>query len=125
MVISGNEENVITTDDTDHIRDWIEEHEGKPAKVDKPGTDVRLGIIFEDEDSDSNLEEISWEEFFEILDEKDLKFAYAQDSGIHLSSEKFDFRDRTEANTEMEEPGVFDNTLETGSDEEEEDDTLP
>lgn len=124
MVILG-EEDVVVTEDPEHIQDWIEEHGGRPAKVDEPGTDTRLGIIFEDEDSDENLKEISWEEFFEIMDGKDLRFVYVQNDSVSLDSQKFDFQDREGANTEMEEPEVFGNTLETEDTEEEDRDVLP
>lgn len=116
----------METDDPENIRDWIEDHGGKPAVADKGDAgDVKLGIKFEDEDSDEKLKVIPWEDFFNILDEKDLVFAYVQNDGIQLNSEKFDFRNREEANTEMEEPGIFGNTLETPDAPGQNDDKLP
>lgn len=119
MPISPNAENVIVTSDPEHIQDWIEEHGGRPAMNDDRGTvDVPLDIIFEDEDEDENLKPIDWEEFFIILNEKDLAFAYDTDENKEiLDSQRFDFIDRKEANTEMEESEVYSNTLETADDE--------
>lgn len=117
MAILGNEEDVIVTNDPDHIEDWIEEHGGKPARTDSSGSvDVELAIKFEDED-DEDLEEIEWEEFFLILDEKDLAFAYVAEERPTLDSQKYDFVERKEANIEIEEDEVFMNTLETAGDE--------
>ena len=119
MPIIDDDAEVIVTEDTDHIQDWIEEHGGKPAMTDEVGSvDIELGIDFEDEDEDENLEPISWEDFFLILDEKDLAFAYVTDEeGYSLNSQKFDFVERKGADTEMEEQEVFDNTLETPDEE--------
>ncbi len=119
MPISPNAENVIVTNDTEHIRDWIEEHDGRPAMNDEAGSiDVEIDIIFEDEDEDENLKPIPWDDFFVILNEKDLAFAYDTDEDKEiLDSQRFDFVDRKEANTEMEESEVYSNTLETADDE--------
>ena len=78
MVIEGENENTVT-EDPEHIRDWMEEHGGKPATTGRSGTvGEELAVKFEDED-DENLQEISWEEFFLILNEKDLAFSYTTD----------------------------------------------
>ncbi len=120
MPLSPNAEDVIVTEDTEHIQDWIEEHGGEPAMNSEAGAvDVEIDVLFEDEDSDENLEPIPWEDFFLIMDEKDLAFAYnADESQNTLNSQRFDFIDRKEANTEMEESSVFLNTLETADREE-------
>lgn len=54
------------------IRKWVEQHDGKPAIV--RGTNDLLRIKFFDIDSD--LEEIRWDKFFQILKEKNLIFIY-------------------------------------------------
>ena len=75
-----------TTTDHDAIRKWAESKGGKPAAVDRTHSDKDVGLIrimFPDAPNshDENLVEISWEEFFEefeakqlalILDEKSL-----------------------------------------------------
>lgn len=66
---------------TDHnkIKRWAEERGGRPATVkstregDEPGV---LRIDFEGYSGEESLEEISWEEFFEKFDEKNLEFLY-------------------------------------------------
>lgn len=63
-----------TTTNHDEIRNWAEERGGKPACVE--GTEDLLRIDFPDNDGDEDLEEISWEEFFEAFEENDLAFLY-------------------------------------------------
>lgn len=63
-----------TTTSHDDIRKWAEARDGHPAKVDTRGKGGILRIDFgEPED---NLEEISWDEFFQIFDENKLAFLY-------------------------------------------------
>ncbi len=63
-----------TTTSHDDIRKWAEARDGRPAKVDTGGKGGILRIDFgEPED---NLEEISWDEFFQIFDENKLAFLY-------------------------------------------------
>jgi hypothetical protein len=63
-----------TTTDHDKIREWAEARGGHPSKVDTGGKGGILRIDFgEPED---NLEEISWDEFFQIFDESELAFLY-------------------------------------------------
>jgi hypothetical protein len=66
-----------TTADHDEIREWAEERGGIPARVQGTGDPEEAGLIrieFPDAPSarDENLEEISWDEFFEKLDEGEL-----------------------------------------------------
>jgi hypothetical protein len=69
---------------TDHetIRQWVEDRNGKPANV--PGTakgDEDVGLVridFAEDGDDKSLEEISWEEFFEKFEEKQLAFLYQE-----------------------------------------------
>jgi len=69
----------IKTTDHDTIRQWVEERNGKPASVSgtsKGDEDVGLvGIDFAEEEDDS-LDEISWDEFFDKFEEKQLAFLY-------------------------------------------------
>ena len=68
---------------TDHalIRNWVDEHDGYPAHVvssEGSGDEGMLRVAFDDVDRPESLKEISWEEFFEEFDEKDLVFAYPE-----------------------------------------------
>ena len=69
------------TTDHDEIRHWVEERNGKPASV--PGTskaDEDVGLLRIDfvENDDESLDEISWDEFFEKFEEKQLAFLYQE-----------------------------------------------
>ncbi len=68
-----------TTIDHDEIRQWIEEREGTPAMVRTDGRGE--GILRVDlGDSEENLMEISWEDFFKMFEVQNLAFVY-QDTG--------------------------------------------
>ncbi|WP_435741579.1 hypothetical protein [Nocardioides sp. SYSU DS0663] len=68
-----------TTTDHDEIRSWVEEHDGKPARVrgteGGEGTGV-LRIDFPGGAGEDQLEHIGWEEWFETFDDNDLAFLY-------------------------------------------------
>jgi hypothetical protein len=68
------------TTDHEEIRQWVEDRKGKPASVagtSKVGQDAGLlGIDFAEEGEDESLEEISWDEFFEKFEQKQLAFLY-------------------------------------------------
>lgn len=68
-----------TTTDHDEIRKWAEERDGRPAKVetDRPGGILRIDFG----EPDKNLEQISWEEFFEIFDSNKLAFLHQDETG--------------------------------------------
>jgi len=65
----------------DEIRKWAEERDGKPSVVKSThkngGGLLRINFPGYAED---NLEEISWDEFFEIFDENDLEFLYQENT---------------------------------------------
>ena len=66
-----------TTTDHDTIRKWAESKGGKPAAVDRTHSDKDVGLIrimFPDAPNShhENLVEISWEEFFEEFESKQL-----------------------------------------------------
>ena len=63
-----------TTTDHTEIRAWAEARDGHPAKVDTGGKGGILRIDFGK--PEDNLEEISWDEFFQIFDENKLAFLY-------------------------------------------------
>lgn len=68
------------TTDHDEIRQWVEERNGKPASVTGTGDGERepglLRIDFAEDGEDERLDEISWDEFFEKFEEKQLAFLY-------------------------------------------------
>ena len=67
---------------TDHakIRKWVEARNGKPARVRSTGEVDDAGVLRidfpENNDDEEQLEEITWDEFFEKFDEKRLAFVY-------------------------------------------------
>jgi hypothetical protein len=65
------------TRDHETIRRWVEERGGWPALVE--GTQI-LRIDFDDPDgsSDQNLRPVSWDEFFQVFDERGLEFLYQE-----------------------------------------------
>lgn len=67
-----------TTTDHEEIRNWAEERGGRPAIVRTKGEGGILRIDFQE--PDENLEEISWDEFFDIFDERNLAFLYQEET---------------------------------------------
>ena len=69
---------------TDHakIRQWAEARNGKPARVQGTGQGEDAGLLRidfpEEHEDEEQLEEISWDEFFEKFDEKRLAFVYQE-----------------------------------------------
>jgi hypothetical protein len=85
-------ETKITTDH-DEIRRWAEERGGRPAAVrrthrkDDPGI-IRIEFPGARNANDEELEEITWEEFFEKFDEAGLALLYQEKTA---SGEKSNF----------------------------------
>lgn len=83
-----------TTTDHKKIQKWAEERDGKPAVVKgtadngKGGGLLRINFPGGAEDS---LENISWEEFFEIFDNNDLEFLYQEETKDGGESRFFKF----------------------------------
>ena len=72
---------------TDHktIREWAESRGGKPATVKRTEKEGEVGVLridFPGYRGESSLEEITWDEFFQKFDEKNLAFLYQE----HTSS---------------------------------------
>lgn len=63
-----------STTDHDRIRRWVEERDGRPAKVRTSAAGGVLRIDFGEPEDE--LEEISWEEFFDIFEDNDLAFLH-------------------------------------------------
>ena len=72
------------TTDHEQIRRWVQARDGKPARVRLTGDrgDASLLRIDFPEDNDDGedeeLEEITWDEFFEKFDDKRLAFVYQE-----------------------------------------------
>lgn len=74
-----------TTTDHDEIREWAEAHGGVPAAVKRTHKGGDVGIIrimFPDAPNSEHdaLEAISWEEFFQEFEGRDLALLYDEDS---------------------------------------------
>lgn len=65
-----------TTTDHNTIRKWAEQRGGHPARVKTEGSGGILRIDFGE--PDENLEEIEWDEFFKIFDDRNLAFLYQE-----------------------------------------------
>jgi hypothetical protein len=82
----GMAKSKVTTDH-EEIRRWAERHGGKPAAVksthreDDPGI-IRIMFPNAPHSEHDNLEEISWDEFFEKFDENDLALIYEEDKNF-------------------------------------------
>jgi hypothetical protein len=69
---------------TDHltIRRWAEARKGKPARVHSTGDTDATGLLRIDfprsNDDETELEELTWEEFFEKFDDQRLAFVYQE-----------------------------------------------
>lgn len=74
-----------TTTDHDEIRRWADARGGTPARVggtgsgDDPGL-IRLMFPGAPQAEDDNLEEISWDEWFEAFDENGLALVYQEET---------------------------------------------
>jgi hypothetical protein len=59
--------------DHDEIRRWVEERGGRPMRVKDTASKEGGGVLrFDFGEPDEGLEEIEWDEFFEIFDDRDL-----------------------------------------------------
>lgn len=76
------------TSTPEEIKAWAEKREGRPAKV--KGTNDLLRISFPGF-SEEKLEDLSWQEFFEIFKENDLEFIYQEETEEGETSRFFKF----------------------------------
>ena len=67
------------TTDKKTIQSWVEAHGGRPSKVkgSKEGGILRIDFG----EPEDNLEEIDWNEFFEIFEDSELAFLYQEEAG--------------------------------------------
>lgn len=64
----------VTTTSHDKIRRWVEERQGRPAVIRTSGSGGVLRIDFGE--AEANLQEIGWDEFFQIFDDNELAFLH-------------------------------------------------
>jgi hypothetical protein len=72
-----------STTDHDEIRQWAEARSATPTVVGDTHDEEGSGILrfdFPGYDSGDDLEEISWEEFFQIFEERDLALVYQEET---------------------------------------------
>ena len=70
-----------TTTDHEEIRRWVEEHGGKPASVKGTEGAGDLGVLridFPGGAGEEQLEQVSWDEWFEKFEQEKLAFLYQQ-----------------------------------------------
>jgi len=84
-----------TTTDHDTIRKWIEERGGTPTIVKGTEDDEGEGILRVDfAERDDKLEEIEWDEFFKIFEDRGLAFLYQEKTKDGSESRFFKFVNR-------------------------------
>jgi hypothetical protein len=88
------------TTDHDTIRKWAEDRGGKPAVAhltfhNDPGPDhAPIRILFPDTPGSDQLDEVSWPQLFRVFEEKNLAFAYQDQTSDGKTSHYFDFVQR-------------------------------
>ena len=66
------------TTDHEEIRRWVEKRKGRPARAKTKGPGGVLRIDFGE--PEEGLEEISWDEFFEIFEDNELAFLHQDET---------------------------------------------
>jgi hypothetical protein len=72
-----------TTKDHEEIRRWAEERGGKPSHVKRTGSGDDIGILridFPGYSGADTLEEISWDQWFDKFDERNLGLLYQEET---------------------------------------------
>ncbi|WP_432712094.1 hypothetical protein [Pedobacter sp.] len=67
------------THDHQTIKEWVEKRKGVPSKIkgtDKTGDEGVLRIHFPKHSQSNNFDEVSWDEFFEEFEDKELDFLF-------------------------------------------------
>src|SRR3954465_1094948 len=75
---SGSQAAAQLTVDHEQIRNWVEDRDGKPAcvKGTSKGNSCLLRIDFPGGAGAESLEEMSWDDFFDVFDKRKLAFLY-------------------------------------------------
>jgi hypothetical protein len=83
--------------DHDEIRRWAEERGGRPARVKATAGQGEGGILrFDFGEPEESLEEISWDEFFRIFEERQLALLVQDETKEGKESRFFKFVYRNE-----------------------------
>ena len=72
----------VTTDHNE-IKQWVEERDGRPARVkgtDKGDSGGLLRIDYPGFSGEDTLETITWDEFFQAFEENNLAFLYQEET---------------------------------------------
>lgn len=90
----------LTTRSHDTIRKWAEERDGRPATVEGTEHGDHLGVLRLDfGDRTESLREVSWDEWFDTFDSRDLVFVYQEtlSSGRQSNFFRLESPDREDA----------------------------
>lgn len=79
--------------DHDAVKKWAEARGGRPSKVKDVGGEGGI-LRFDFQEPDDKLEEISWEEFFKIFDERKLALLEQDKTASGATSRFFKFVER-------------------------------
>jgi hypothetical protein len=63
------------------IKMWSEERGGRPSIVTEEGEETDLLRLDFSDQSDENLKEVEWDDWFQIFDKNDLKLIYQEVTG--------------------------------------------
>lgn len=69
-----------TTTDHEVIKKWAESREGKPSVVTKNGDETELLRLNFPGYAEDNLQEISWEKWFDIFEKNNLALIYQEET---------------------------------------------
>lgn len=87
-----------TTIDHDFIRKWAETRDGKPTRVKgSEGKDGNGILRIDFSEPEASLEPISWDEFFETFEDRELAFLYQDNTADGHTSRFFKFIHRRES----------------------------
>jgi glutathione synthase/RimK-type ligase-like ATP-grasp enzyme len=70
-----------TTTDHEEIRRWVDEHDGKPVIVKGTESEDGSGVLridFPGGAGADDFEEVDWDRWLEVFDDRDLAFLYQQ-----------------------------------------------
>ena len=68
-----------TTTDHDEIRRWVEDHDGTPVLVKATESEDGSGVLridFPGGAGGDRFDEVEWDQWFQVFDDKDLAFLY-------------------------------------------------
>lgn len=88
------------TTDHDAIRGWAKARDGRPSRVRDTSDGGILRIDFDP--PEESLEEISWDEFFAVFEDRELAFLYQDKTEDGQTSRFGKFIHRSEAGDEPE-----------------------